>query len=83
MTEVPEKVLPDSILDDLVFVARGDVDLVEQILIESLKLKRYGWFWLKKRWTLDIVEVTKKIIERREKIDNLEIADDESQINNV
>jgi hypothetical protein len=74
--------LPTSVLDDLVFVARGDTDLVQQALIESLKLKRCGWFWLQKQWTIDMIEVVNRIVSRREIVDNLPLSDDETQINN-
>jgi hypothetical protein len=80
--EQDENMLPEAILDDLVFVARGDVDLVELAIIDSLKVERYGWFWFKKRWTVDMVNVVKTIIARRDAIDNIEIEDAESQINN-
>lgn len=70
----------DDTITELLLVARGDYILVEESLLKALKQEKLPWwkFWSTPKHFIDFKEAAEYIIEGRNKIDNMEVANAES-----
>ena len=76
MTET--ELISSKEIDDLVLLARGNIDLVEEALSAHLHLDR-GWF-RPRQWVIDKEKVINHIKEHVEKLEGIPIASDDDPL---
>lgn len=70
--------LTDETIQQLYLLARGDFDLVEQAVMGALEEVCPQWWkiWGQREWRINLKKATDYIMERRNEIENIPLADD-------